>query len=528
MWCFLALLSGSANAETEGTFDRDGTRSETVKVTASACPDGIEFGDCRTLLAVRDTLVGSGTALNWTTSLPIEEWTGVEVRRSTGRVVELRLREQGLSGTIPSELGNLSALTYLSLSYNRLTGTIPPQLGNLKRLQELWLDGNGLTGTIPAELGNLPHLQYLSIRHTEITGPIPPELGRLLNLDWLLLDGNKLTGPIPAELGGLASVVTLWLPDNELTGSIPAALGRLSKLQQLLLYNNQLTGSIPRELGRLRNLTDLHLRGNQLTGCVPAPLHDVERNDLQQVDLPICPPASVIDVLIESSPRDGLAYGTGERIQASVWFEADLTVSGSPRLALTIGSGVRAARLVANRGNGGLAFRYVVAPGDRDSDGIGIAPDALSLNGGRIRDVDGEDAVLDLGEHAIANHPSHQVRGALRELVPDQKLEAGGETLTLDLSRHFNVPDDGTLTYGTPVSSDPAVATAIIEEGWLKITPLDAGVATITVTATDDNGVIVTLSFRVTVTATRRGLRPWLMGVLAEQETEKTETADPQ
>lgn len=510
------------------TADGDGTWSETAKGTPRACPDGIELGDCRILLAVRDTLVGGGTALNWKTSLPVEEWNGVELRRSTGRVVELRLGGQGLSGTVPAELGNLSELTDLWLSNNSLTGTIPPQLGNLRKLQALWLGNNGLTGTIPAELSNLPHLQYLSINHTDITGPIPPELGRLLNLDWLLLDDNRLTGPIPEELGGLATLVTLWLYDNELTGPIPAALGRLTKLDQLLLYNNQLTGSIPRELGRLRNLTALHLRGNQLTGCVPAPLHDVERNDMQQVDLPICPPASVIDLLIESSPRDGRAYGAGELIQASVWYDNDVTVSGSPQLALRIGSGVHSARFVANRGNGRLFFRYFVGPADRDSDGISIAPDALSLNGGSIRDVGDEDAVLDLGEHAIANHPSHRVRGALRELVPDQKLEAGGEILALDLSRHFNVPEGGTLTYGTPVSSDPAVAIAIIEDGWLKITPRDAGVATITVAATDDNGVTVTLSFRITVTATRRGLRPWLMGILAEQQAEETEANDPQ
>ncbi|MDE0052681.1 MAG: hypothetical protein OXT64_00270, partial [Gammaproteobacteria bacterium] len=181
-------------------------------------------------------------------------------------------------------------------------------------------------------------------------------------------------------------------------------------------------------------------------------------------------------------------------------------------------SRIRDATFVGNRGNGRLVFRYLVEPADRDSDGISIATDALSLNGSEIKDTDGEDAVLDLGELAIANHPSHQVRGALRELVPDQQLEVGSGPLTLDLSRYFNVPAGGMLTYGTPISSDRSVATAIIEEGLLKIMPLDEGVATITVSATDENGVVVTLSFRVTVTSTTRGLRPWLMGILAEQE----------
>lgn len=426
--------------------DGDGAWSEIARGTPRACPDGIELGDCRILLAVRDKLVGSGTALNWMIGLPIEEWTGIGVNRVTGRVV------------------------YLDLSRQELSGTIAAELGSLTDLDTLWLHGN------------------------DLTGPIPRALGRLSKLRRLLLHENQLTGPIPSTLGLLESLEVLRLSDNQLTGSIPGGLRNLT------------------------NLTTLYLAGNQMTGCVPASLRDVERNDLHQLNLADCPPGSVIDLVIESIPLDRRAYGTGERIEASVWFSTDVTTSGSPRLALMIGSRVRAAPLIANRGNGGLAFRYVVEPTDRDSDGISIAPDAIKLNGGRIRDADGDDAVIDLSEHAIANHPTHQVRGALRELVPDQQLEADGETLTLDLSRYFNVPRGGTLTYGTPISSDPAVAAAIIEDGLLKIMPLEGGVATITVTATDENGVTVTLSFRVTVTSTTRGLRPWLMGILAEQE----------
>ena len=498
--------------------DGDGAWSAAVSGTPRACPDGIELGDCRALLAVRDTLVGDGTALNWAIGLPMEEWTGIGVDRLSGRVAEIRLARQGLSGSIPVELGSFTGLTRLLLQSNQLTGTIPPELGNLTKLEELMLGVNRLTGPIPPELGDLRDLRTLSLFVNELTGTMPPELGRLVNLRNLYLSDSGLTGPTPAALGGLANLVTLWLHNNQLTGRIPSELGLLKNLEALQLSGNQLTGTIPGSLRNLTNLTRLFLAGNQLTGCVPASLRDVERNDLNLLNLADCPPGAVIDLLMESIPLDRRAYGTGERIEASVWFSTDVTVSGSPQLSLMVGSGIRAASLIANRGNGGLAFRYVVEPADRDPDGISIAPDALTLNGGRIRDVDGEDAVLDLSEHAIANHPSHQVRGALRELVPDQELEAGGETLNLDLSRYFNVPRGGTLTYGTPISSDPAVATAIIEDGLLKIMPLEGGVATITVTATDENGVTVTLSFRVTVTSTTRGLRPWLMGILAEQE----------
>ena len=450
------------------TAEGEGAWSKTARGTPKACPDGIELGDCRILLAFRGSLVGGATALNWAVNVAVSEWTGIRVDRLAGRVVDVLLGGRGLRGTLPAQLGGLAGL------------------------ENLWLHDNELTGSVPAELGRIASLRSLLLAH------------------------NELTGRIPAELGSLTELETLWLGYNELTGSIPATLGRPSKLQSLGLAGNRLTGAIPRSLANLTNLTDLRLAGNDLTGCVPASLRDVDQNDLHRLELPDCPPASVIDLAIESLPLDGRAYGTGERIEATVLFETNVTVSGAPRLALTVDSAVRPATFLANRGNGQLAFHYVVGPADRDTDGISIGSNALSVVGGEIRDVDGEPAALDLGEHAIVNHPSHQVRGALRETVPDQELEAGGDTLVLDLSRYFHVPAAGTLTYGTPNSSDPAVATAIIEDGFLKIMPREDGIATITVTATDDAGVTVTLRIRVTVTGTRRGLRPWLIHVLME------------
>ena len=531
--------------------DGDGAWSETAKGIPKACPDGIELGDCRTLLAFRDTLVGGGTALNWAIGLPLKEWTGVQVNRNTQRLVQLNLSDQDLSGSIPAELGSLSELGWLFLERNNLTGAIPRELGTLTNLQELRLRSNRLTGAIPAEFGNLANLWNLGLSFNQLTGTLPPELGRLSSLRGLYLRSNGFTGAVPAELGDLTNLVELMLQRNELTGAIPPELGRLSNLQKMLLNSNQLTGSIPSELGRLTNLdalnlsenqltgaipgnlrnlsnlTLLFLGGNRLTGCVPGALRDVDRNDLDRLGLEDCPPGGIVGLVIESNPLDGRAYGAGEQVDPIVWFATNVTVSGSPHLALIIGSEIRVATFAANRGSGQFAFRYTVSAADRDSDGISIAADALSLNGGEIRDADDEHADLDLGEHAIANHPSHKVRGVLRELVRDQELEAGGEALALDLSRYF--PASGALTYGSSTSSDPALVTATIEDGILKLTPGEGeGVATITVTATGENGVTMTLSFQVTVTAAMRSLRPWLIGILASEQEADEAGGDPE
>lgn len=67
-------------------------------------------------------------------------------------------------------------------------------------------------------------------------------------------------------------------------------------------------------------------------------------------------------------------------------------VTGTPQLMLVIGSERVAAQYDAGSGGTTLDFRYTVLPGQRDLDGIAI--ESLGLNGGRLRNADGVDAVL--------------------------------------------------------------------------------------------------------------------------------------
>ena len=71
------------------------------------------------------------------------------------RVTVLELRSDGLSGTIPAELGYLSELREMYLNNNKLVGTIPPTLGHLTKLRVLQLSYNDLTGNIPSELSGM-------------------------------------------------------------------------------------------------------------------------------------------------------------------------------------------------------------------------------------------------------------------------------------------------------------------------------------------------------------------------------------
>ena len=207
---------------------------------------------------------------DWLTGAPLSEWYGVSVNED-GRVISLHLSSNDLTGPIPLELGNLSALKSLQLGGN-LTGPIPPELGDLAALERLYLNNNALTGPIPPELGDLAALEWLHLSGNALTGSIPPELGDLAALESLGLHRNALTGPIPLELGNLAALESLGLDDNALTGPIPPELGNLAALELLGLNWNALTGPIPLELGNLAALEYLSLNRNALTGPIPPEL----------------------------------------------------------------------------------------------------------------------------------------------------------------------------------------------------------------------------------------------------------------
>ena len=113
---------------------------------------------------------------NWLGEAGTEcSWYGVQCDESKS-VWWISLDENSLSGSIPTELGNLSNLTYLSLDRNSLSGRIPTELGNLSNLTDLYLSLNSLSDSIPTELGNLSNLTRLRLRGNSLSGSIPTEL----------------------------------------------------------------------------------------------------------------------------------------------------------------------------------------------------------------------------------------------------------------------------------------------------------------------------------------------------------------
>ena len=223
--------------------------------------------DCAVLLDIKKNLEGEdGRKLNWSSSLPMCDWDGID--GNGGQI-------NRWSGGYWS-LGPPNRVTGIDVSGYGLKGKIPKRLGKLTELRVLQMSHQDLQGSIPKELGNLSELMRLDLYKNELSGKIPKSLGKLSELRELYLFGNNLTGEIPKQLGKLSNLTVLSLEHNNLTGEIPKQLGKLSNLRRMLLRQNQLTGEIPKQLGKLRKLELLELQFNNLTGCMPRSLEHIE------------------------------------------------------------------------------------------------------------------------------------------------------------------------------------------------------------------------------------------------------------
>ncbi|KMT15371.1 hypothetical protein BVRB_3g060760 [Beta vulgaris subsp. vulgaris] len=134
---------------------------------------------------------------------------------------------------------------------------------------------SGLSGTIPSDFGNLPFLSFFILAdNIDVKGTIPKSLAKLKKLYHLDLGMNSLTGPIPEELFKLKSVKVVDLSSNHLSGVIPSSVSALSSLSEFNVSHNKLTGSLP---PLSKSLKSLDVSYNQLCGAIPSGLKRFRR-----------------------------------------------------------------------------------------------------------------------------------------------------------------------------------------------------------------------------------------------------------
>lgn len=182
------------------------------------------------------TLQNTRTASDWLSDVDECNWKNVTCENGT--LINLIPEEQGLQGSVPSDVGLLTATQALSLSLNKVQGELPTTIGLLTDMILLGAFGNQISGTFPTELALLTNMEYLDLHDNEFIDSFPSFISGLTNLKSLNLGENFLSFTIP-DLSGLTQLSFLSLNSNLLTGTIPPNLARSTKLELLNLFDNR-------------------------------------------------------------------------------------------------------------------------------------------------------------------------------------------------------------------------------------------------------------------------------------------------
>ena len=141
---------------------------------------------------MQSSLGSFATSFGWTGGDPcLGAWPGVACGPS-GAVVSLAL--PSLSGALPPSLFAITSLTSLAVASGSVA-SLPSEVGQLTALVSLSLPGLGVSGTLPSALGLCTALRSVDLaRNSGLSGSLPASLFTLPALTSLSLAGASLTG----------------------------------------------------------------------------------------------------------------------------------------------------------------------------------------------------------------------------------------------------------------------------------------------------------------------------------------------
>eukprot|EP01049_Picozoa_sp_SAG25_P001483 SAG25_NODE_66_length_17563_cov_34.737918_15_plen_499_part_00 len=130
---------------------------------------------------------------------------------------------------------------------------VPPR--GLTRGRGRYLESTALSGTLPSDIGNLTQLETLCAP-ARPSSPFPPQ--GLTRGRGRVLSGTALSGTLPSEIDKLGQLETLCAPARPSLAVPPRGLTRG---RGRYLFSTALSGTLPSDIGKLGQLQDL---------CAPA------------------------------------------------------------------------------------------------------------------------------------------------------------------------------------------------------------------------------------------------------------------
>jgi beta-lactamase superfamily II metal-dependent hydrolase len=224
-------------------------------------------------------------------------------------------------------------------------------------------------------------------------------------------------------------------------------------------------------------------------GTVNAGTHSAALNGVTAFsDWTVGEPADTTPPVVTSVsvPANG-AYRATQNLDFTVNFSENVTVTGGPRIPVILDvPGPVFATYQSGSGTTALVFRYTVAPGDNDGNGIGVGSN-IDFNGGNIKDG--------------ANNPANPALNGVGSTA-NVKVDTTAPTVQSDIRASVNPTSansvDFTVTFSEPVSGVDtadftAIMTGIIGANVTAVSPPAGPAAVYTVsvsTGTGANGML--------------------------------------
>ena len=283
----------------------------------------------------------------------------------------------------------LTALQFLWLNDNELTGLPAGVFGGLTALEELWLSENDLS-TLPADIFK-PLTALTELRLYLNPGyKFGPEADA--GTDRTVDEGERVTlsGSEDGDPWG-RTLTYAWMQTDSSGHTVTLTGG--DTLAPTFVAPDVTADTV------------LRFRLTVTADTSVSPPGDPRDSDEDEVEITVRPTVDLIastGIELTSDPGADNTYAISDTVTATVTFSAAVDITGTPQLELDFDGTPKPANCTAATNTTSIGCYYTVAENDSAPNGIAIAANKLTLNGGTITATGSTTINADLDHGAVA------------------------------------------------------------------------------------------------------------------------------